>query len=234
MNFSQLHERLRIEIARRIERGQLTGMLLARQTGLRASHLSNFIHRKRKLSLSSLDRVLAAQLLSIEDLLPESIRSLAEHDDYDASIVPLVAHATALHAPIINKRAILELIHLPVGTLDQLRPRRTLARRNWQRFLAVRITPAQARPMEPILHPGSIAVIDRHYNSLAPNYPSRPNTYAVNLLNTLAFRYVSYETNRLVLRPHAFDSPVELLRLAADESPSACIIGRVCLTIAEL
>jgi len=88
--------------------------------------------------------------------------------------------------------------------------------------------------MEPILHPGSIAVIDRHYNSLAPNYPSRPNIYAVNLLNTLAFRYVSYETNRLVLRPHALDSPVELLRLAADESPSACIIGRVCLTIAEL
>jgi len=234
MNFSQLHERLRIEIARRIERGQLTGTLLALQTGLRASHLSNFIHRKRKLSLSALDRVLAAQLLSIEDLLPESVRSSAEHDAEKDSIVPLVAHATALHAPIVNKRAILELIHLPAGTLDRLRPRRTLARRNWQRFVAVRLTPAQARPMAPILQPGAVAIIDRHYNSLAPNHPSRPNIYAVDLLNALAFRYVSYEANRLVLRPHILDSPVELLRLAAEESPSGCIVGRVCLSISEL
>jgi hypothetical protein len=234
MNFSQLHERLRIEIARRIDRGLLTGTLLARQTGLRPSHLSNFVHRKRKLSLSALDRVLAAQLLSIEDLLPEFARTPPEHDPEKASTVPLVAHATALHSPIVNKRATLELIHLPAGTLDQLRPRRTLARRNWQRFLAVRLTPAQARPMEPILQSGAVVVIDRHYNSLAPNDPSRPNIYAVDLLNTLAFRYVSYEANRLVLRPHALDTPVELLRLGAEESPSACIIGRVCVAIAEI
>ncbi|MFZ0662476.1 MAG: hypothetical protein WAM66_07285 [Acidobacteriaceae bacterium] len=234
MNFTQLHERLRIEIARRIDRGQLTGMLLAHQTGLRPSHISNFIHRKRKLSLSALDRVLVAQLLSIEDLLPEAARTSVELGAEDAAIVPLVAHTTALHSPIINKRSILGLIHLPVGTLDQLRPRRTVARRNWQRFLAVRLTPSQARPMESVLTAGSVAVIDRHYNSLAPNQPSRPNIYAVNFINTLAFRYVSYEASRLVLRPHALDHPVELLRLGAEESPSACIVGRVCLSIAEL
>jgi hypothetical protein len=223
-----------MEVARRIDRGQLTGTLLAHQTGLRPSHLSNFVHRKRKLSLSALDRVLAAQLLSIEDLLPESNRTEIERDAEEAVIVPLVANATALHSPIINKRSILEFIHLPAGALNQLRPRRTLARRNWQRFLAVRLTAAQARPMERVLSTGSIAVIDRHYNSLVPNHPSRPNIYAVNLLNTLAFRYVSYEANRLVLRPHARDLPIELLRLGAEESPSACIVGRVCIAIAEL
>ncbi|MGC2164004.1 MAG: helix-turn-helix domain-containing protein [Silvibacterium sp.] len=234
MNFSQLHERLRTEIARRIDRGQLTGTLLARQTGLRASHLSNFIHRKRKLSLAALDRVLAAQQLGVEDLLPEVHRTVVEPATEDTLMVPLVSQATALHSPIVNQRSILQLIHLPAGSLDQLRPRRTLARRDWQRFLAVRLSAAQSRPMDPVLYAGSVVVLDRHYNSLAPNQPSRPNIYAVNVANTLVFRYVSYEANRLILRPHALDSPVELLRLGADESPSACIVGRVCIAIAEL
>lgn len=234
MNFSQLHEQLRIEITRRIDRGQLTGTLLGRQTGLQASHLSNFIRRKRKLSLSALDRVLAAQLLSIEDLLPESDRAAVRRDPAETSTVPLVSHATALHSPIVNQRSVLGAIHLPAGILDQLRPRRTLARRNWQRFVAVRLTAAQARPMEPVLSPDAVAVLDRHYNSLAPIHPPRPNIYAVNIANTLAFRYISYEANRLILRPHALDAPVELLKITAEESPSASIIGRVCIAITEL
>lgn len=231
MNFSQLHERLRAELARRIDRGQLTGTLLARQTGLQPSHLSNFIRRKRSLSLSALDRVLAAQLLSLEDLLPDS--SMQSVFD-EASVVPLVSHETALHSPAINQSSVLDLIHLPAGALDQLRPRRTLSRREWQRFLAVRVTSVQARPMEPVLATGSIAVIDRHYNSLAPHHPARPNIYAVEANNILVFRYVSYEANRLVLRPRSIDSRVEILRLAPDEPPSSCIVGRLCLAITEL
>lgn len=226
-----------MEIARRIDRGQLTGTLLARQTGLRQSHLSNFIHRKRRLSLFALDRVLAAQLLSIEDLLPEPHRAVGSQprdiSPENVSIVPLVASATALHAPVVTQRSILELIDLPAGALEHLRPRRTFTRRSWQRFVAVRLTAAQARPMEPVLNVGTVAVLDRHYNSLVPNHPSRPNIYAVNLANALVFRYLAYETNRLILRPHALESPVELLKLAADESPSTAITGRVCITIVE-
>lgn len=234
MTFSQLHERLRIEIARRIDRGQLTGMLLAGQTGLRPSHISNFIHRKRKLSLSALDRVLTAQSLSVEDLLPESHRSHQQADANAATTVPLVSQTTALHSPVVNARSTIELIHLPAGTLDHLRPRRTIARREWQRFIAVRIAAAQAKPMEPILRAGMVAVIDRHYNSLAPHQPPNPNIYAVNVFNAIAFRYVGYEANRVILRPHRLEYPVELLRLDADQSPSDCIIGRICATITEL
>lgn len=234
MTFSQLQEQLRIEITRRIDRGQLTGTLLARQSGLRAPHISNFIRRKRKLSLSALDRVLAAQLLSVEDLFPEHNRPAVRRDPTETSIVPLVSHATALLSPIVNQRFVLQPIPLPSGILDELRPRRTLARRKWQRFVAVRLTSSQARPMEPLLIPGAIAVLDRHYNSLAPNHPSRPNIYAVNIANTLAFRYVTYEANRLILRPHALLAPVELLKISAEESPSGAIVGRVCIVITEL
>jgi hypothetical protein len=234
MNFSQLHEQLRIEITRRIDRGQLTGTLLARQTGLQASHLSNFIRCKRKLSLAALDRVLAAQLLSIEDLLPDSNRAAVKRGSVEASTVPLVSPATALRSPIVNQRSVLEPVPLPAGILDELRPRRTLARRQWQRFIAVRLTASQAMHMQPVLNAGTVAVLDRHYNSLAPNHPSRPNIYAVDIAGTLTFRYVSYQANRLILRPHALHAPVELLKLSAEESPSAAIVGRVCIAITEL
>lgn len=234
MNFSQLHERLRIEMVGRINRGQLTGTLLAAQTGLRAPHISNFLRKKRRFSLNALDRVLAAQQLSIEDLMPETRRSAVDAIEEDNSIVPLVAHSTALHSPIINRRLMLGKIHLTAGALDDLRPRRTFTRRNWQRFVAVRLTAAQAWPMEPVLHAGTVAVLDRHYNSLAPNRPPHPNIYSVNFVDTLVFRYVSYEANRIILRPYALDAPIELLRLGADESPSACIVGRVCVTINEI
>lgn len=223
-----------MEIVRRIDRGQLTGTLLSRQTGLRAPHLSNFIRGKRKLSLSALDRVLAAQLLSVEDLLPEASRTAAEAAAENPSIVPVVSAATALNSPHVNQRSILQLIHLPAGMLDQLHARRTLARRDWQRFVAVRLSPAHIKPMEPVLTAGMVVVLDRHYNSLAPHHPSRPNVYAVDLMHTLAFRYVSYDANRLILRPHALDSPVELLKLGSDQSPSALIVGRVCVAISEL
>jgi len=42
MNFTQMHERLRLELLRRIQRGTLSVSLLARQTGFGQAHLSNF------------------------------------------------------------------------------------------------------------------------------------------------------------------------------------------------
>ena len=58
MIFLELHERLRLEVWRRIDRGVLSRALLARQTGLAQAHISNFLHRRRRLSLPALDRLL--------------------------------------------------------------------------------------------------------------------------------------------------------------------------------
>ena len=64
MNFTQMHERLRLELLRRIQRGTLSVSLLARQTGFGQPHLSNFLHSRRQLSLEGMDRLLAAQHLA--------------------------------------------------------------------------------------------------------------------------------------------------------------------------
>ena len=241
MNAAQLHERLRIEIARRIDRGLITGTLLARQTGLRPAHISNFLHRKRRLSLAAFDRILASQALSVEDLLPHFDRSgpsspaiPQEMQQERLDSVPLVSQATAIHAPGISAKATIELIRLPAGILDQLRPRRAVVRRRWQRFVAVRVSAPQAAPMSPVLTPNAIGVLDRDYNSLAPYLPPRPSLYGVNIGGDLSFRYVSFEADHLILRPHSLEHPVELLSLGAAESPSTYIVGRVCLSISEL
>jgi len=70
MNFHDLHELLRQELLRRIEDGPLTGTALARQAGYKQGHISNFLRRKRSLSLEGLDRVMAAQNLTVDQLLP--------------------------------------------------------------------------------------------------------------------------------------------------------------------
>lgn len=126
MNVAQIHERLRLEIARRIDRGLLTGTVLARQTGLQSSHISNFLHRKRKLSLAAIDRILAAQILSVEDLLPARHARAGEaplgssEDTIDS--VPLVSQAIAANSPSVSAASSVEMIQLPAGILDQLRP----------------------------------------------------------------------------------------------------------------
>lgn len=235
MKFEELHERLRLETWRRIDRGVLSSALLARQTHLAQAHISNFLHRRRRLSMKALDRILNAQALSVEDLAasdrlppPEGI----ETDTMD--IVPIVSQTMAMNAPVISSRARAGSMQLPSGWLAALPVRRAVSRRSWERFVAVRISAAQALSMDPLLRLGSVVVLDRHYNSLAVVKPPHPNVYGVRVGSQLAFRHVSFEASRLVLRPRSFDYPVELLELAPQESPSDLLVGRVCFCLAEL
>jgi hypothetical protein len=234
MKFLELHERLRLETWRRIDQGILSSSLLARQTGLAQAHISNFLHRRRRLSLPALDRLLLAQALSIEDLAPSGSAGPPANDRKSADVVPIVSQTIAMTAPVIASRAVLDTVHLPSGWLTGFPVRRAVSRRGWERFVGVRVTAAQALPMDPVLRVGSVVVLDRHYNSLATCRPPQPNLYAVRVGSQIAFRHVAFESNRLVLRPRAIESPVELIELAPQESPSDLLVGRVCLCISEI
>jgi hypothetical protein len=61
--FRDLQEALRKLLWDRIESGELTGMALADKTGFRQAHISNFLNRKRGLSLEGMDRVLSVEEL---------------------------------------------------------------------------------------------------------------------------------------------------------------------------
>jgi len=233
MNFTQMHERLRLELLRRIQRGTVSVSLLARQTGFGQSHLSNFLHNRRQLSLDALDRVLAAQHMTASDLLPALYPREAVPADEESSTVPVVSHAAALYEPFIRPSAAQTMLRLPAGLLQSIRARVTNPRRAWQRFVAVRIPATDALPMEPLVLPEAVTLIDRHYNSLMPYRPNRPNLYAMRNGSRLTLRYVDYVANRLVLRPHNIAFPVDLLEVDPGKPPSELIAGRIALILNE-
>ena len=122
-NGSSLHEGLRLEISRRIDRGLLTGTLLTRQTGLQSSHISKLLHRKRKLSLAALDRVLASQRLSIEDLMPSQFsRHLPALPDIHVGKFDLSLKPPLYKLPVLLQRPRSKLSNLPLESSNTSAP----------------------------------------------------------------------------------------------------------------
>jgi hypothetical protein len=234
MNFTQLHERLRVELLRRIQRGTLSVSLLARQTGFGKSHMSGFLHSRKQLSLEGLDRILAAQHLAVADLLP-TVHGLRRRSfDGESTAVPVIAHSVALFEPYIRPSAVQWTLQLPSGVFHDIRARTTAVRRKaWDRYVAVRISSEDAEAMRPLLLPGAIAIIDRHYNSLVPYRSDRPNLYAVRNETCLLLRYCDFLSSQLLLRPLNNACPVDLIEIAPESSPGDLIAGRVTLIINE-
>jgi transcriptional regulator with XRE-family HTH domain len=233
MNFTRMHDRLRLELQRRIQRGTLSVSLLARQSGFGQPHISNFLRGKRQLSLEALDRILAVQHLAVPDLLPAVREPALPDGGEETGEIPIVSHTAAIFEPFIRALAGQEMLRVPTRSLQSIRPRAPTARRAWQRFVAVRVQAADALPMDPLLLPDAVALLDRHYNSLAPYRPNRPNLYAVHKGAHLTLRYVEFTANRLVLRPHNLAFPVDIIPVDPGEPPGEMLAGRVVLIVNE-
>jgi hypothetical protein len=233
MTFSQLHERLRLEMLRRIQRGTLSVSLLSRQTGFGKSHLSNFLRSRRQLSLDGLDRMLAAQHMAAEDLMQLGTRGYPFRGEEELDTVPVVSHSTALFEPYIRQSAIDMMMSVPPRVLSSLKARPVASRRSWERFVAIRIPIDAALPMEPLLLPNALVVVDRHYNSLAPYRANRPNLYAVRNGSHLTLRYADFASMRLVLRPISLANQVDLIEIGPEKSLGEYIAGRVVLIVNE-
>ena len=234
MNFEDLHELLRLELLRRIERGTLNGSRLAQQAGFQQAHISNFLNRKRSLSLEGLDRVLASQNLTIDQILPLDLTAAAIQSSELIEIVPVVSPSSAMDEARIPPASIIETIQVSASRLHDNRARPSARHAHWQRFLAIRADTQQAAAMDPLLAPGAIAVLDRHYNSLAPYRAHQPTLYAVRCGSALLLLFVDFDEGRLILRPYSRAFPVQLLPLATHASPADYLVGRVCLVFSEL
>ena len=240
MNFTDLHERLRLELVRRIDGDTLTGSRLAQQTGFRQAHISNFLNRKRALSLDGLDRVLAAQNLTIDQIIPSesvdlqaSAHPAASTENHTESI-PLVSVSTAMHDSIIQPTTIIENVPVSAALLYENRRRCSPAQEHWRRFVAIRADAQQASAMEPLIALGAVVILDRHYTSLALYRSQQRNLYGLRCGKTLQLRFAEFNDDRLILRPNSTASPVQLLSLQPGQSPSDLIIGRVCLVFNQL
>lgn len=235
MNFQGLQELVRLELERRVDAGWVTASSLARQAGFKQAHISNFLNRRRALSLAGLDRVLAAQNISVEELLPLDIHAGAATGPSKDSgeVIPVVASSTAMDEAVVRPAAVIESVTVPAVRLVDSRPRQASRYRHWQRFVAIRADAQQASAMEPMIVPESVVVLDRQYRSVAPYRTHQRTLYAVRTKAGLLLRFVELEDGRLLLRPLSLEYPVQLISPRMGESASDYIVGRVVLVVNE-
>lgn len=233
MKFKQLQENLRKVLWKRIEGKELTGMRLAQQTGFKQAHISNFLNRKRSLSLEGMDKVLTVQHLSVLDLLdPAEINKRASilppsEDEFEN--VLLVEGTVAAGEPLITNENVKDILKFKKSFLKRLRPElQSQVRNEWQRFVMVKVDAHDGMSMYPRLLPGSTVLIDRHYNSLTPYRKNEQNMYAVRNEGGCTVKYVEHVGNTLVLRPHNQTYPVGVIQIEEGKTSADYIVGRVC------
>jgi hypothetical protein len=232
MKFKVLQENLRKTLWHRIDEEGLTGLRLAEQTGFKQAHISNFLNRKRGLSLDGMDKVLRVQHLSVLDLLdPDEVNKRASilppsADEFEN--VLLVDGAIAATSPLIMSMDVKEILKFKKSFLHGLRPEMEGPRGDWERFVVLAVDGREGTSMYPRLLPGATVLIDRHYNSLKPYRKGESNMYAVNKDGACTIKYVELASGHLVLRPHNQAYPVEVMAIESDKSVSDYLVGRVC------
>jgi SOS-response transcriptional repressor LexA len=237
VNASTLQEELRRVLWERIRAGKLSGLALAKRTGFEQAHISNFLNRKRSLSVEGMDRVLAAESLSVYDLLQRDELNKrastisAVEGDYEN--VVLASAEVAATAPVITREEVRDILKFKKSFLRRLRPAPSPARERWQRFVLIKVDAQEAASMYPRLLTGTTVLIDRHYNLLQPYRRNEANIFAVRKNGSCTIKYVERDGDHLVLRPHNQTYPISVLPIEDDE-PSKIIVGRVCHAAIEM
>jgi peptidase S24-like protein len=233
MKFRALQDNLRKTLWERIEEGDLTGLRLAQQTGFKQAHISNFLNRKRGLSLEGMDKVLNVQRLSVLDLLdPQEVNKRAtmpppSEDEFEN--VLLVDGTVAATEPLVISMHVKEILKFKKNFLRRLRPElEGTGRDTWERFLSMKVDAREGSSMYPRLLPGATVLIDRHYNSLKPYRKGEMNMYAVAKDGMATVKYVETAGNHLILRPHNQAYPIEVITMEEGKTPADYIIGRIC------
>lgn len=231
LNFRSLQDKLRERLLTHIAAGELTGLQLARETGFQQAHISNFLNRKRGLSLEAMDSILEAAQISLSELIAE------QHRRSRKTIGPCGECLEYVTIPIVDEQncAATEVPKLPPENsvrvaskiVQRLRAQMETPREHWARFIAVRVNPEDGQAMAPRLSRQSVVVVDRHYNSLEP-WRGERNMYLVRTPERFVIRYVERWDAVLVLRPHAAEYSLERVRASLGRELLAEVIGRIC------
>ncbi len=231
MKFQQLQENLRLALWKRIETGQLTGRKLAHETGFQQAHISNFLNRKRGLSLEGMDKVLASQKLSILDLLdPAEINkraSIPPPPEEGFENVLLVDAATASKEALITAEKVRDILKFKRSFLRRLKPELEAPREGWTRFVIIRMG-SDGSSMYPRILPGATVLLDRHYTSLKPYRKGEQNMYAVLKGDSCTVKYVEVAGSNIILRPHNPGYPVDIIPIEEGKTYADYLLGRVC------
>jgi hypothetical protein len=227
MLVSDLQDALRIALQQRIDAGMITGSQLARQVGFRQAHISNFLRRRRGLSVEALDNILTALGLTVPDLAGSALPARSSHGS-SFEDVPAVSLEIA-HYPSFTASNIGDQLKFKRSFLRRLRPNLAGNRQDWDRFIIVRANADAVTAMYPRILSGATLLVDRHYNVLEPYRRRDPNIYVVRRKDgRVLIRYAELHGAQLSLRPVSQEAPMDYVPLDSGRSYSDCIIGRVC------
>lgn len=230
MDFLTLQNALRECVIHKIVRGELTGTALAETAGFRQAHISNFLNRRRGLSVEAMDRILNVLGITVIDLIdPIALRAslpVPPENDYDD--VFLVSAVAAISQPVIVRSAVAQILKFKKSFLRRLRPEMASARAGWTRFVLVKADSGNGLAMQPRMSPSATLLIDRQYNSLRPYRRREPNMYAVDKGGSLLVRYVELQDSQLLLRPHNQQATLASVAIRPGKTFADYIVGRVC------
>src|SRR5579862_3882144 len=153
MKFKILQDNLRKILWERIEAGELTGLRLAQQTGFKQAHISNFLNRKRGLSIEGMDKVLSVQHISVLDLLdPAEVNKRASilppsEDEFENVLLTDVRVAAT--KPLITSANVKAILKFKKSFLHRLRAEPEGNRSSWQRFVLIKADTKDAQSMHP-------------------------------------------------------------------------------------
>jgi hypothetical protein len=238
MKFRMLQENLRKNLWGRIDAGELTGLRLAEQTGFKQAHISNFLNRKRGLSLEGMDKVLNVRHLSVLDLIdPSEVNKRASilppSEDEFENVVVADAH-TAASERLLMGMHVREILKFKKSLLKRFKEDIEGDRSGWERFVIIKLDALEGMSMYPRTMPGAILLLDRHYNSLTPYRRGENNMYAIRKNETCTIRYVETLDDLLILRPHNPTYPIEVITVEDSQRRNDHIVGRVCYVGSEM
>src|SRR5437763_6850593 len=139
MKVRTLQENLRKALWKRIDAGEITGLKLADLTGFKQAHISNFLNRKRSLSIEGFDNLLGVSRLSVLDLLdPNEVNkraSILPPSDDEFENVLLVEGEIAAGEPLVTNETVKEILKFKKAFLKRWRPARGGARGERRRLV---------------------------------------------------------------------------------------------------
>jgi transcriptional regulator with XRE-family HTH domain len=228
MLISDLHERLRTLVSERIQARELTGTELAKRAGFQQAHVSNFLNRRRGLSVEGMDSLMKALRLQVSDLLPPGSRVPAGGEARESAFdsIPVVTGAVLLQSEF-GADEVVEFLRFKKSFLRRIRAEMANQRGHWQRFVMIRTDKDSGEAMRPRLLPGAMLLVDRHYNSLHSYRKREPNLYVVKCGDVYKVRYAELQGNQLTLRPENPASGLGYVELQKGKTFADYVVGRV-------
>lgn len=216
--------KLRLLVRQWMEANDFSVTETAKKIGTEQSTLSNYLRGHTLIGDTLLGKILDTLKIDEVALLGVPPPLLAD----PLGTVPLVSQLAAISASTITSGVLDRIITADVPFLQKLPSYCNSERREWTRFVAIKVDQLQAEFMSPILNKSAEIIIDRHYQRIDKLFDDRRPIFAIADKGILRLGFVFVAGDHWTLRPPSMI--VELNEIYFEGKPPRppYVVGRVC------